>query len=552
MNVKKGEIFNSVKVAALPRNTFDLTHQHVTTLDFARLVPICTLEAVPGDIFNISCETFMRLQPMITPMMHRCDVTVHYFFVPNRILWDGWEDFITGSQALDAGLNTPAAPYFTASAIDTADCDLRSGLLNYMGCEVNFAEKLVAAGFGDYQISALPMAAYQKIYYDYYIPRELAQFNNDVYEFPKLQDGNNNTNVINYCIRRDKGWGRDYFTSALPYAQKGDAVLIPFEGQVELDRTPTGPGTGNPEIVKMVDGLPVTGDLYAEAGQLQIGTGVQPGLAYDPNGTLVVSNGVTTINDLRRAMRLQEWLEKNARAGTRYSESLRAHFNVISSDARLQRAEYITGVKSPIIVSEVLNTTGDTGATNPLPQGNMAGHGMAIADGYQESFYCEEHGWIMGILSVTPKAAYSTGLPRFFTKRSDFMDYYWSEFANIGEQAIEQIEIQSSFSGGKTPTTTFGYIPRYSEYKFKNDMITGQFADGGETDLGSLRTWVMQRSYGDSYTFGNANLNPLFITGDIRTVATAPFAIEDAPLMVQQLNKITVSRQMPVYGTPTF
>lgn len=548
MNVKKGEIFNSVKVASLPRNTFDLTHQHVTTINFSQLVPICTMEAVPGDIFNISCETFIRLQPLITPMMHRCDVTVHYFFVPNRILWDGWEDFITGNRALETGLNTPAAPYFKASDL-TVPWDLRKQLLNYMGIEVEIGGKLVAAGFPNYQISALPMAAYQKIYYDYYIPRELTQFANGTYEFTKLIDGDNGANKAEYLTMRNKGWGRDYFTSALPYAQKGDAVLIPMEGQVSLD--PDSSGTAG--ILKNAVGhtTPVTtAALQFVAGAQKLTTNPgDPSLVYDPNGSLIVSNSATTINDLRRAMRLQEWLEKNARAGTRYSESLRAHFDVISSDARLQRAEYITGVKSPIIVSEVLNTAGTEGE---LPQGNMSGHGIAIAEGYQDSFYCEEHGFVIGMLSVTPKASYSTGVPRMFTKRMDFMDYFWNEFANIGEQEIEQIELQASMSGGVAPDTVFGYIPRYAEYKFKNDMVTGDFADAGTVDMGTLRTWVMQRTFGDTFAYGNATLNPAFITSDIMLVASAPFAIEDTPIMVQQLNKLKVSRQMPVYGTPTF
>lgn len=544
MQVKKGEIFNSVKVANLPRNTFDLTHQHVTTLNFADLVPICTMEAIPGDIFNLSCETFMRLQPMITPMMHRCDLTVHYFYVPNRILWDGWEDFITGNQSLNTGLNTPAPPYFTASLISFSNYDDNKTLLNYMGCEIDFATKLDNGGFSTYPINALAAAAYQKIYYDYYIPRELAQKQNIQYEYEKLADGNNNADIDKFLTLRKKGWSRDYFTSALPYAQKGDAVLIPMEGIVEFDTTTSAAGL----IKTSVTHTNVTGDITAAAGTMQNVGGVTDNVVYDPNGTLIINNAQTTINDLRRAMRLQEWLEKNARAGTRYSESLRAHFNVISSDARLQRAEYITGVKSPIIVSEVLNTTG----TDDLPQGNMSGHGMAIADGQYDTFYCEEHGWIIGILSVTPRAAYSSGLPRFLTKRMDYMDYFWNEFANIGEQEIEQIELQCSFTGGILPTTTFGFIPRYSEYKFKNDMITGDFADSESGVLGSLRTWVMQRSFGALASGGQASLNTNFITGDIGQVAGAPFATEDTPLMVQQINKIKVSRQMPVYGTPSF
>lgn len=549
MEVKKGEIFNAIQVKDLPRNVFDLTHQHATTIDFADIVPICVLEAMPGDSFNISSETFIRLQPLITPMMHRTDFTVHYFYVPIRILWDGFEDFITGNLALSSGLNTPAAPYFTTTAIDAGEYDERSTLLNYMGCEIRFAQKLEANGHTT-NISALPLAAYQKIYWDYYVPRELVGVNLD---FQKLSNGSNDANIALYTPIRAKGWIRDYFTSALPYAQKGDDVTIPVEGLV----VPTNePGTVSPAGGwRQASNSATTtagqvGAPYIEPGSTKVVNTSGAQIFYDPQGSLKVENTVTTINDLRRAIRLQEWLEKNARAGTRYSESLKVHFNVVSSDARLQRAEYITGIKSPIIVSEVLNTAGLEGQ---LPQGNMSGHGIGIADSYGDSFYCEEHGFIVGVISVTPRPAYTSGLPRMFTKREDFMDYPWIEFANIGEQEIEQIELQTDIGGTVTPRSVFGYIPRYSEYKFKNDMITGEFADyDTSTGLGPLRSWVMQRRFFYGADLQNANLNEQFIIGDIKSVASAPFAVDDAPLMVQQINKVKVSRQLPVFGTPTF
>lgn len=539
MRAKKGELFNSIQVARPPRNTFDLTHVHATTMNFADLVPICCIEAIPGDKYDISCETFLRYQPLITPMMHQCDFTVHYFFVPNRILWPGFEDFITGNLANSAGLSQPALPFFRSTEFTN---DQIESLANYLGIEPDFAAKIAASPEESVNISALPFAAYWKIYFDYYVPKELVS---DDYKFYPLVSGYNSLavgGVYRWEDLRQKGWGRDYFTSALPYAQKGNPVGLPVgtipEARVRRVQNPGDGASFNISGVSQPGG--VSGSAYAVNAS---------GSAFAPGSLYIEAHdvGVTTINDLRRAMRLQEWLEKNARAGTRYTESNKAHFDVNSSDARLQRAEYITGVRSNIIVSEVLNTAGEEGG---LPQGNMAGNGIGIANGYRDSYYCEEHGFIVGILSVTPKASYTTGIPRMFVKREDCLDWYWPEFANIGEQEIEQIELQAGST--QSLRRTFGYIPRYAEYKFINNRVSGQFADTTNSLLGPLRSWVMQRSFGTGFAIEEASLGEPFLTSDIKSVAGAPFAVEDSPIMVQQVNKIFASRLMPVFGTPTF
>jgi hypothetical protein len=244
----------------------------------------------------------------------------------------------------------------------------------------------------------------------------------------------------------------------------------------------------------------------------------------------------TTINDLRRAFKLQEFLEKNARGGTRYIEQNKVQFGVNSSDARLQRPEYITGTKSPIVISEVLNTTGNEGA-DALPQGNMAGHGIAVSGGEPKSYYCEEHGYIIAIMSIMPKASYSQGIPKHFLKKHP-LEYYWPSFANIGEQEIQQQEI---YAYENNPETLFGYTPRYAEYKFMPNRIAGDFRT-------SLNFWTLNRQFATPPT-----LSQQFIECDPADTLRI-FAVQDGtdPIWVQVVNKIQARRKMPVYGTPTF
>ena len=231
---------------------------------------------------------------------------------------------------------------------------------------------------------------------------------------------------------------------------------------------------------------------------------------------------------------MQEWLEKNARGGTRYIESILSHFGVKSSDARLQRPEYITGVKSPVIISEVLNTTGEDGG---LPQGTMAGHGIAVSSGKSGSYYCEEHGFIIGIMSILPKTAYQQGIPKQFLKK-DTLDYYFPSFANIGEQEVKNNEL---FAYTASAEDTFGYVPRYAEYKYMPSRVAGDFRT-------TLDYWHLGRIFETQPA-----LNQTFIECKPENT-TRIFAVEDGtdPLFCHVLNKIQAVRPMPKFGTPMF
>jgi hypothetical protein len=259
-------------------------------------------------------------------------------------------------------------------------------------------------------------------------------------------------------------------------------------------------------------------------------------LGYDPVGTL--KTGSTSINNLRRAIKLQEFLEALARGGSRYIELIKSIFGVTSSDKRLDRPEYITGVKAPVIISEVLNTTGQMidETKSGLPQGNMAGHGVSLMDGQKGSYFCEEHGFIIGILSVMPKTAYQQGIERKFQK-FDPLDYYWPQFANIGEQAVLNQEIYAYTNQDKAE---FGYLPRYTEYKYMSNRVAGEMRS-------TLNFWHLGRKFANLPT-----LSQQFLEVENEDVSRI-FAVTDENedhLICHIVNKIRAIRPMPVYGTP--
>jgi hypothetical protein len=504
-------IFNSIQLKKPKKNFFDLTHDVKLSANMGELVPILTLECVPGDKFDLGCESIIRFAPMTAPVMHRMDVTMHYFFVPNRILWPNWEKFITNNGPNGTGPDI-VAPYISPQwdwpNVHEPTC---LKFLDYLGVPP------VPTGGVASQISALPMAAYQCIYNEYYRDQNLIQ----PIDY-KLRDGNNvssGADIRRLTTLRNRAWEHDYFTSSLPFAQKGAAVDIPL-GAVNGDAniysnvgTTTLSGSANDPVVLGDTNVGLT-DLWAQTD----------GLTVEP----------TTINDLRRAYRLQEWLEKNARGGTRYIESILSHFGVKSSDSRLQRPEYITGVKTPVVISEVLNTSG---TQDQLPQGNMAGHGIAVSSGRSGSYYCEEHGYIIGIMSVMPKTAYQQGIPRTFLKL-DPLDYFWPSFANIGEQ---EVKLEELYAYTANSDDTFGYVPRYAEYKYMPSRVAGDFRT-------SLDYWHLGRIFASEPTLSQEFIECAPEDTERIFAVTDPDAQK---LYCHVLNKIKAVRPMPKYGTPT-
>ena len=504
-------IFNSVQLEKPKKNVFDLSHDVKMSMKMGNLTPVLVTECVPGDSFQIGCDSLIRFAPMVAPVMHRMDVSVHYFFVPNRLTWDNWEKYI-----VDANTPNPL-PYINYTDDFTAD---QKKFLDYMGVPPNTGTGITQA------LNALPIAAYQAIYNEYYRDENL------VTEVDyTLSDGNNTGDVVDLVKMRQRAWEHDYFTASLPFAQKGTAVDIPI-GTIDTDVAVTYNSLNNSaQYVRGLDAAP----LYTPNDLLIGGT---PGVSTTGSPDLIAKTSEldiqpTTINDLRRAFRLQEWLEKNARGGTRYIENILMHFGVRSSDKRLQRPEYITGLKTPVIISEVLNTS----ATAEEAQGNMAGHGVAVSTGKYGNYFCEEHGYIIGIMSVMPQPAYQQGIPKTYLK-SDPLDFFWPSFAHIGEQPVTNNEL---YAYTATAEDTFGYVPRYAEYKFQPSRVAGDFRT-------VLDYWHLGRIFATQPA-----LNQAFIECDPDQVERI-FAVQDGEdnLYCQIMHKIKAVRPMPKFGTPNF
>lgn len=420
-------LFQQTKPKDIKKSSFNLSHQRTMSLNFGAITPILCREVLPGDKWSLQQEHLLKFAPLVSPLMHNMDVYTHYFFVPNRLIWDEFQDFISG-QSLDTNgqIIEPIHPYVRLGELIDGDASTQStkgSIWDYLGYPV------YDAGYGGTDniqdaayvlpISSLPLRAFSLIWNEYYRDQDLEQ----PLEFPKtsgIDDISPYNTQYQILTRFTKGvppasYEKDYIMSARPWAQKGATVMLN--------------NTSDPYI---------------------------------------------SVNETRRAFALQKWLERTARGGSRYIEQLFSHFGVTSSNKALQRPQYLGGSKNNVMIGENMQTSETTANS---PQGNRAGFANAYNDSHIFSEEFEEHGLLIGAMFIRPKLMYINPLDRQLLKVDKF-SYFWPEFETIGEQEVLRAEtsINCGFEGAR-PAETYGYQSRYSEYKSIRSTVHGDMRD---------------------------------------------------------------------------
>lgn len=533
--------FENVQLQKPQKSMFDLSHYKRSSTKMGRLTPVLITECVPSDVFRGSSEILVRVAPLLAPIYDSLIMYVHFFFVPNRLLWEDWEEFITGGR-LGVGIDpveAPIPPYWLIEGILTnvpESCS-KSGLLDYLGVPVfvDLPGFVNPAQYAGIKLDAMPALAYQKCYMDWY--RDRNYIPDDLMEFPVASGELPNYEATELRLR---SYMHDYFTSALPFVQRGEEVLMPLAG------------TGSVTYLAASEWKKADGSLAA-SGTVDLSqtlpgpktfmqdADVDP-IRVENIDEVSLDASSVSINDFRSAYALQVWYERNAIGGSRYNESTQAHFGVRPQDSRLQRSEYIGGGRVQIKIAEVVSTAYSNDGEVTVPLGNLGGHGLGYGNTNQFNYFCAEHGFIIGIASIMNPPSYHQGLPKMFRRRT-FLDYPWPTFAKLGEQQVDKAELFASAANltedadGQIPL--FGYQSRYADWKFIASTNHGDFHD-------TLLFWTLTREFGSSPVLGQS-----FVEFD-ETTQERIFAASanDDNFWLYVSNFVTVRRPLPYFGTP--
>lgn len=519
--------FETVQALRPSRVAFNLSYEKKLTCDMGQLIPILAEEVVPGDTWKIGVEVVVRFMPMVAPVLHEINCFVHYFFVPFRLLDANWEAFITGGadgqDAHTMGTWIPTHGDVTNGNGVTVKDNGVGSLWDYFGFPVTDAGIIPA---GAYPL-AFPRRAYNLVFNQYY------------------RDETQQAEVsLDAVLVKNRCWEKDYFTSALPWQQRGVAGAMPVavagSAVWAADVKPLFPdGTDNSYRVQAPGGGAATVNLASVlAGAAKDITISRTGATGLNANTISATATTFNVADLRLAFQIQKWQERNARGGARYIEFLMAHFGVAPRDERLQRAEYIGGTRMPVIVSEVLQTS----ETATTPQGTMAGHGMVVGRDFCASYRAQEYGIVIGIMSLMPKPAYGQGIERQWNSaaRATRYDWYSPEWAHLSEQAVYRSELYASGDSGEN-TTVFGYQGRFNEMRTKQSKLCGLMRYEVTGTLGKY--WQLAR------TFGSApSLNETFLVCIPRKDFLA--APSQPTCIVNVANVVKAVRPLPIEADP--